>query len=44
MAGGKAAVSREVWLLTHRALRHHARMEAVVDWLARLVKRPLAAA
>jgi hypothetical protein len=32
-----------VGVLTHRALRHRARMEAAVDWLARLVKRRLAA-
>jgi DNA-binding transcriptional LysR family regulator len=39
----KAVVSRELWLLTHRALRHHASLDAVVDWLGRLVKRCLAA-
>jgi DNA-binding transcriptional LysR family regulator len=44
LSGGKPVVSRELWLLTHRELRHHARMAAVVDWLARLVKRRLAIA
>ena len=39
-------LSREVWLLTHNDLRRQARIAAVVDWLADLVKglaRPRAA-
>ena len=38
LSGADPVVSREVWLLSHRELRHHARMETVVDWLATLVK------
>jgi len=41
LSGAKALLSREVWLLTHRELRHHARMEAVVAWLADLAKTRL---
>jgi len=36
-----AALSRELWLLTHEALRHQARIAAVVDWLTGLVKARL---
>lgn len=41
LSGAKAVVSREVWLLTHRELRHQGRMDAVIRWLADLVKTRL---
>lgn len=31
--GAESILSREIWLLTHRALRHHGRIEAVIAWL-----------
>jgi DNA-binding transcriptional LysR family regulator len=36
--GDKVVLTRELWLLTHEALRHQARLAAVVDWLAGLMK------
>src|SRR5262245_12376475 len=42
LSGARPVVSREVWLLTHRELRHQARIDAVVAWLAGLVKAQLA--
>jgi DNA-binding transcriptional LysR family regulator len=41
LGGTEPVVSRDVWLLTHRELRHQARMAAVVDWLLGLVKARL---
>jgi DNA-binding transcriptional LysR family regulator len=35
------ALTRELWLLTHAALRSNARTSAVVDWLTRLAKARL---
>jgi DNA-binding transcriptional LysR family regulator len=43
LSGAKPVVSREVWLLTHRELRHHARLAAVAEWLLHLVKTRLKA-
>jgi len=42
LGGDKVVLTRELWLLTHSALRHHARIVAVVDWLDGLVKARLA--
>lgn len=43
LSGPGAVLTRELWLLTHRDLRHHARIAAVVSWLAMLVRaRPAA--
>lgn len=43
LSGVEAILTRELWLLTHRELRHHARIAAVVTWLAELVvPRPTA--
>ena len=42
LGDGKVVLTRELWLLTHGALRHHARIAAVVDWLGVLVKAQLA--
>jgi DNA-binding transcriptional LysR family regulator len=44
LSGAKPVVSRDVWLLSHRELRDHGRMAAVVDWLVGLVKARLRAA
>jgi DNA-binding transcriptional LysR family regulator len=41
LSGAKPLVSRDVWLLTDRESRHHARIEAAVDWLVGLVKARL---
>jgi len=38
LSGRGAVLTRELWLLTHRDLRHHARIAAVVAWLAKLVR------
>jgi DNA-binding transcriptional LysR family regulator len=35
----EVVLSREVWLLTHRELRHHARVAAVIAWLTELIAR-----
>jgi len=35
--GPKAILSREVWLLTHRELRHEGRIDAVIAWLQELL-------
>ena len=46
LSSAAPVLSREVWLLTHNDLRRQARIAAVVDWLADLVKglaRPRAA-
>lgn len=40
--GDTVALTRELWLLTHEALRNQPRIAAVVDWLAGLVKTRLA--
>lgn len=37
----KVVLARELWLLTHEALRHQPRIAAVVDWLGTLVKARL---
>jgi hypothetical protein len=36
--GPNAVLTRELWLLTHKELRHHARIGAVVGWLTELVE------
>jgi DNA-binding transcriptional LysR family regulator len=36
LGGPRAVLTRELWLLTHRDLRHHARIAAVIAWLAEL--------
>jgi DNA-binding transcriptional LysR family regulator len=36
--GDRVVLTRELWLLTHAAMRHQARIAAVIDWLTRLVK------
>jgi DNA-binding transcriptional LysR family regulator len=41
LGDGAAVLTRELWLLTHEALRHQARIVAVIDWLAGLVKARL---
>ena len=35
--GPDVVLSREVWLLTHRELRHHGRIAAVIAWLQALI-------
>jgi DNA-binding transcriptional LysR family regulator len=42
LSGTNAVLTRELWLLTHRELRHTARIAAVIDWLAALTKTHLA--
>ncbi|MFI5014554.1 MAG: LysR family transcriptional regulator [Hyphomicrobiales bacterium] len=37
LGGPEPVLSRELWLLTDRELRHHARVVAVIGWLARLM-------
>jgi hypothetical protein len=44
LAISQAVVTRELWLLTHQELRHHARIGAVVAWLSELVEMLPAAA
>ena len=41
LSGGAPAVSRDVWLLSHRELRGQPAVGAVVDWLVGLVKARL---
>jgi DNA-binding transcriptional LysR family regulator len=36
----EAVLSREIWLLTHRKLRRHGRIVAVIGWLEELFARP----
>lgn len=36
LSGPGAVLTRDLWLLTHRDLRHHARIAAVVAWLSKL--------
>ena len=38
LGGPQAVLTRELWLLTHRDLRHHARVSSVVDWLVELAR------
>jgi DNA-binding transcriptional LysR family regulator len=38
LSGPKGVLARELWLLTHNELRHHARIAAVVAWLTELVE------
>lgn len=42
--GSQVVLTRELWLLTHKELRHHARIGAVVAWLTELVEMLPAAA
>lgn len=37
----KVVLTRELWLLTHEALRHQARITAVIEWLGGAVKARL---
>ncbi|HTR84673.1 MAG TPA: LysR family transcriptional regulator [Reyranella sp.] len=37
----KIVLTRELWVITHGAIRHDARIAVVVDWLDRLVKTRL---
>lgn len=39
--GNEVVLTRELWLLSHSALRHDARIAAVIDWLAGVVKARL---
>jgi DNA-binding transcriptional LysR family regulator len=38
LSGPEPVLTRELWLLTHSELRHHARIAAVVAWLVELVQ------
>jgi DNA-binding transcriptional LysR family regulator len=38
LGGPRPVLARELWLLTHRDLRHHARVTAVIDWLSTLAR------
>lgn len=38
ITGGAPVVTREIWLLTHRELRHVARVRCVLDWIADTVR------
>ncbi|MGE3829619.1 MAG: LysR family transcriptional regulator [Parvibaculaceae bacterium] len=38
LSGPEPLLTRELWLLTHGELRHHARIAAVVTWLEELVQ------
>lgn len=37
LSGAKPVLSREIWLMVHRDLRHQARIAAVIDWLSGLM-------
>src|SRR5258708_18194312 len=41
LSGARAVLTRELWLLTHRELRHTARIAAIAAWLAALAKAHL---
>lgn len=38
ITGDAPVVTREIWLLTHRELRHVARVRCVLDWIAETVR------
>ena len=38
LSGSQAVLTRELWLLTHRDLRHYARIAAVIDWLGKVAR------
>jgi DNA-binding transcriptional LysR family regulator len=37
-SSSQVVLTRELWLLTHKELRHHARIGALVAWLTELVE------